>query len=139
MDAVPLSFCTDGRGNRVTTDQRGVPRPRELACDMGAFEWFFSVNPVVGALIYGLGDKVQSTSISPQVKAGLVSETNVAADFVNHGDNRLAKDELDLFVVSVDLLGRLHVLTLQQASDLKTQAQGIITQLNTGASATGGQ
>jgi len=56
---------------------------------------------------------------------------NAAAIFVNHGDNRLTTDELNFFVLSVDLLGRLHVLTSQQTSDLRTQAQGIIQQLTT--------
>ena len=29
------SGCTDGAGNELTTDQRGVPRPNP--CDMGAY------------------------------------------------------------------------------------------------------
>jgi hypothetical protein len=38
VDAIPLSFCTAVDGTRIATDQRGIPRPQGLACDMGAYE-----------------------------------------------------------------------------------------------------
>jgi hypothetical protein len=41
IDAGNPSGCTDGKGNLLTTDQRGVPRPDKedaSGCDMGAFE-----------------------------------------------------------------------------------------------------
>ena len=43
VDAIPVSpvdYCADLAGNPVTTDQRGVARPKGPACDIGAFEWF---------------------------------------------------------------------------------------------------
>jgi hypothetical protein len=36
--AIPPVSCTDQAGNRVTTDQRGEPRPTDAPCDIGAFE-----------------------------------------------------------------------------------------------------
>jgi hypothetical protein len=41
----------------------------------------------------GFADLFLRRKISRLVKAGLVSETNAAADFVNHGDNKLATDD----------------------------------------------
>ncbi len=38
VDIIPASACTDTSGNLVTTDQRGVPRPQDANCDIGAFE-----------------------------------------------------------------------------------------------------
>ena len=41
IDAIPLADCTDQSSNRITTDQRGFPRPDargEPACDIGAYE-----------------------------------------------------------------------------------------------------
>jgi len=32
------SGCTDGRGQRLKIDQRMYPRPKQGACDMGAYE-----------------------------------------------------------------------------------------------------
>jgi hypothetical protein len=43
VNAVPLSSCTDVSGNPVTTDQRGVERPQDGACDIGAFEYFYTL------------------------------------------------------------------------------------------------
>ncbi len=37
LDAIPPG--TSGCGTTVTTDQRGVPRPHGVGCDIGAFEW----------------------------------------------------------------------------------------------------
>src|SRR5204863_4381441 len=42
VNAIPVSFCTDADGNPATTDQRGVPRPRGIGCDIGAFERYQS-------------------------------------------------------------------------------------------------
>jgi hypothetical protein len=41
IDAGNPSGCTDGLGNMLTTDQRGMPRPDTEdtgGCDMGAYE-----------------------------------------------------------------------------------------------------
>jgi len=41
VDAVPMSpidYCTDTKGNPVTTDQSGAARPQGSACDIGAVE-----------------------------------------------------------------------------------------------------
>jgi hypothetical protein len=40
IDAGNPAGCTDGQGNLLKTDQRGMPRPDEgtLGCDMGAYE-----------------------------------------------------------------------------------------------------
>jgi hypothetical protein len=43
IDAIPVASCTDQgspRPKRITTDQRGFPRPdaREVVCDIGAYE-----------------------------------------------------------------------------------------------------
>ena len=38
VDAIPLSACTDAAGNPITTDQRGIPRPQDQACDIGAYQ-----------------------------------------------------------------------------------------------------
>jgi hypothetical protein len=38
IDAGNPAGCTDASGNPVTTDQRGVPRPQGLSCDIGAYE-----------------------------------------------------------------------------------------------------
>jgi predicted outer membrane repeat protein len=41
IDAIPLDSCTDPAGNRLATDQRGLPRPDagEHVCDIGAYEF----------------------------------------------------------------------------------------------------
>jgi predicted outer membrane repeat protein len=41
IDAIPVAECTDQQGNRLTTDQRGFPRPDngEGVCDIGAYEF----------------------------------------------------------------------------------------------------
>jgi hypothetical protein len=41
IDAIPLkpvNYCTDAAGNPVKVDQRGVHRPQNKKCDIGAFE-----------------------------------------------------------------------------------------------------
>ena len=41
IDAGNPSGCTDGQGNLLKTDQRGMPRPNKEdigGCDMGAYE-----------------------------------------------------------------------------------------------------
>ena len=38
IDAIGVADCTDPGGNPISSDQRGVPRPQESACDIGAFE-----------------------------------------------------------------------------------------------------
>ena len=39
IDAVPIADCVDEQGDPITTDQRGVSRPRGSACDIGAYEF----------------------------------------------------------------------------------------------------
>jgi CSLREA domain-containing protein len=34
-----INDCRDTEGNRLRRDQRGVPRPQNSICDIGAFEW----------------------------------------------------------------------------------------------------
>ena len=46
IDAVPIADCTDPDGNPITTDQRGVPRPQDAACDIGAFEFGLAATEV---------------------------------------------------------------------------------------------
>ena len=43
IDVIPIAVCTDQTGKRITTDQRGFPRPDagEAACDIGAYESSF--------------------------------------------------------------------------------------------------
>jgi hypothetical protein len=38
IPVIPTNYCTDVNGAPVTTDQRGVSRPKGPACDIGAFE-----------------------------------------------------------------------------------------------------
>ncbi len=38
VDAIPVADCTDADGAAITTDQRGISRPRGDGCDIGAFE-----------------------------------------------------------------------------------------------------
>lgn len=38
VDAIPVASCTDTSGQPVTTDQRGITRPRGNGCDIGAYE-----------------------------------------------------------------------------------------------------
>jgi hypothetical protein len=49
IDAIPVGDCTDGDGNSVATDQRGVTRPQGSACDIGAFELVHNQAPVANA------------------------------------------------------------------------------------------
>ncbi|MFH1928726.1 MAG: choice-of-anchor Q domain-containing protein, partial [Chloroflexota bacterium] len=37
--AIDAGSCTDGEGNPITTDQRGVSRPQGDGCDIGAYEY----------------------------------------------------------------------------------------------------
>lgn len=39
IDGIPLSFCKSVYGTPIATDQRGIPRPQGLACDVGAYEY----------------------------------------------------------------------------------------------------
>jgi hypothetical protein len=41
LNAVPINACTDSKGHRVLTDQRGMPRPgkNKAFCDSGAYEY----------------------------------------------------------------------------------------------------
>ncbi len=41
LDEIPLDACTDSVGQRVLTDQRGMPRPgkNKQSCDSGAYEY----------------------------------------------------------------------------------------------------
>jgi len=45
VDAIPPTACTDASGNQVLTDQRGVARPQNSGCDIGAFEFVQFVSP----------------------------------------------------------------------------------------------
>jgi hypothetical protein len=51
IDAAPdengFGHCTDYDGNPVTTDQRGVARPQDAACDVGAYEAGDATPPTV--------------------------------------------------------------------------------------------
>ncbi|MGF1467779.1 MAG: LamG-like jellyroll fold domain-containing protein [Sandaracinaceae bacterium] len=38
IDRIPETHCVDAGGRPLATDQRGVPRPQEGGCDVGAFE-----------------------------------------------------------------------------------------------------
>jgi len=38
IDVIPVEDCVDADGQRLTTDQRGEPRPGATMCDVGAFE-----------------------------------------------------------------------------------------------------
>jgi hypothetical protein len=38
FDAIPTASCTDVDGNTLTTDQRGITRPQQAGCDIGAYE-----------------------------------------------------------------------------------------------------
>jgi hypothetical protein len=38
IDAIPTVKCTDAKGLALTTDQRDMPRPAAVACDVGAYE-----------------------------------------------------------------------------------------------------
>jgi len=38
IDHIPLANCTDADDTPITTDQRGVARPQEDSCDIGAYE-----------------------------------------------------------------------------------------------------
>lgn len=134
INAVPLSFCTDGNGQAVRTDQRGDPRPVGPACDAGAFEFFLSVNPVLSSQIYDVVDQVQSLSIPPVPKGLLTLEGDTAAVFVNIGNDNLAIDELTAFVVSVNVLNKAKLLTSQQSGDLTTPIQNVIKELAAGSS-----
>jgi hypothetical protein len=39
IDAIPVADCTDDVGAPILVDQRGVPRPQGMACDIGAYEF----------------------------------------------------------------------------------------------------
>ena len=39
INKIPPTNCTDQNGKAVTSDQRGVSRPQEGACDVGAYEY----------------------------------------------------------------------------------------------------
>ncbi len=41
--AIDTGSCTDPDGNPVPFDQRGMPRPQGITCDMGAYEFGFRV------------------------------------------------------------------------------------------------
>jgi hypothetical protein len=38
FDAIPTASCTDVDGNTLATDQRGITRPQQAGCDIGAYE-----------------------------------------------------------------------------------------------------
>jgi hypothetical protein len=38
VDNIPVANCTDTNGSPLTTDQRGISRPRGKGCDSGAYE-----------------------------------------------------------------------------------------------------
>jgi len=130
INAVPLSFCVDGNGQAVTTDQRGDPRPKSTACDMGAFEFFITVKPIIATDIYHIWEEVKALKIASKPKTTLLSETNAAATAVNHGEKSLAIRELNLFVSSVASFERSKVLTSKQASLFTSQAQAVIKKLS---------
>jgi hypothetical protein len=45
VHGVPLSSCTAVDGTPIATDQRGIPRPQGLACDIGAYEYLAITAP----------------------------------------------------------------------------------------------
>jgi hypothetical protein len=46
IDAIPVADCTDDAGDPILVDQRGVPRPQSIACDIGAYEFELPTIPV---------------------------------------------------------------------------------------------
>ena len=52
INAIPNLECTNIAGLPITTDQRGVVRPRSAACDIGSFE-FNSTPPTITATLTG--------------------------------------------------------------------------------------
>jgi hypothetical protein len=84
------AVCTDASGTPLTTDQRGKPRPIDgnrdgiRACDIGAFEFFPTINNLV-TLAPGLKTSFNATPV-----AGLPAGTfTITATFTNKSSTPL--------------------------------------------------
>ena len=76
IDAVPVADCTTVDGTVISTDQRGVARPKGSACDVGAFEAYDVTPPVLT-----LPDELVIEATSPA--GAVVNYTATATDEVD--------------------------------------------------------
>src|SRR5262249_31099524 len=78
------AVCTDANGAPLTTDQRGKPRPVDgngdgtRACDIGAFEFFPTVNNLVT-----LAPGLQTSFNATPVPCGPAGTFTITATFTN--------------------------------------------------------
>jgi hypothetical protein len=127
VNAIPLSACNNP--NRDATDQRGVPRPQGPACDIGAYEFFQSVFQNEAVATFVVIDGVQAMPLPPDTQQSLIAPLQAAVKSLNRGHILPAVNQLEAFINEVNEDMALGVLTQQQASELTTQAQGVIQSL----------
>jgi hypothetical protein len=130
VDAIPLSSCTEAvHQSPVTTDQRGVPRPQNKNCDIGAYEHFHSRFVVLAVEVYLIVDQVQALPLDPGSRQGLTAPLQGAVDSINRGALSTAVNQLGAFINQTNGLVRAGVLTTQLATPLTAAAQTEIQKL----------
>jgi hypothetical protein len=134
IDAIPVSppnDCTDTSGNPVSTDQRGVPRPQQGGCDIGAFEAnqavFFARQQTDTLILIG---EVNELPVEPNAQRALLAPLKAALASMKRGLKNPAKILLGVFIIETIAQVKGHVLTNGQATPLITSARTIIASLD---------
>jgi hypothetical protein len=133
IDAVPVGDCTDPNGHALGIDQRKVPRPQGIACDIGAYEHVCSDFVVACVQIFEVAANVDTLRLRNKgTKRGLVAKLEAAVGSLNVDDTSSAINQLGSFINHTDVLVQQGNLTEEQGTALTTPTQDIIDGLQSG-------
>jgi hypothetical protein len=130
IGAIKRNACLDASRVFVFTDQRGIPRPQGVACDIGAFEFVHSRFEQIAVQASELIGAVESSPLAPGQQQGLIASVEAAIGSLRRGQVEPAISQLGAFVNHASALEQSGTLTTEEASALTAPAQTIIETLS---------
>jgi CSLREA domain-containing protein len=126
IDGIPLADCTDASGNSITIDQRGVPRPRGTACDLGAVE--LTKAGAIDGLINTIATMGLPNGVANKLRS-LLGEASTLLNDNNPSNDITACGKLNEFIYTISTNLQDGRLTSAQANQLFQAADAIMTSL----------